>query len=56
MVPVNIDSIQHAINTGYIDPNRPITIKTLREAKIINKIKDGVKLLARVDYSCLGFR
>ena len=48
LMPVNLDSIQIAIDDGYIDPNRPITMKTLREAKLVNKIGDGVKLLARV--------
>ena len=45
---VSLDSIQIAIDDGYIDPNRPITMKTLREAKVVNKFRDGVKLVARV--------
>ena len=48
MTPVNLDSIQKAIDAGDIDPNLPITMKTLKEAKIVNKIGDGVKLLGRV--------
>ena len=48
MTPVNLDRIQEAIDAGIIDPNLPITMKTLREAKVVNKIGDGVKLLARV--------
>lgn len=48
MTPVNLDSIQNAIDAGDIDPNLPITMKTLREAKLVNQIGDGVKLLARV--------
>lgn len=50
MTPVNLDRIQEAIDAGLIDPNQPITMKTLKEARIINKIEDGVKLLARVRY------
>jgi Ribosomal proteins 50S-L15, 50S-L18e, 60S-L27A len=48
MTPVNLDSIQKAIDAGDIDPNLPITMKTPKEAKIVNKIGDGVKLLGRV--------
>jgi len=48
LTPVNLDRIQEAIDAGIIDPNLPITMKTLREAKVVNKIGDGVKLLARV--------
>jgi large subunit ribosomal protein L15 len=49
MTPVNLDRIQEAINEGKMDPNQPITMKTLKDAKVVNKIEDGVKLLARVD-------
>ena len=48
MVPVNLDRIQEAIDRGDIDPNLPITMKTLKDVRIIKQIKDGVKLLARV--------
>jgi large subunit ribosomal protein L15 len=48
MSPVNLDRIQEAIDVGLIDPNLPITMRTLKEARIVNKIEDGVKLLARV--------
>ena len=48
MTPVNLDRIQTAIDAGLIDPNLPITMKTLKEARVVNKIEDGVKLLARV--------
>lgn len=50
MTPVNLDRIQEAIDAGLIDPNQPITMKTLKEARIIKKVEDGVKLLARVRY------
>lgn len=48
MTTVNLDRIQEAIDAGLIDPNQPITMKTLTEARVIGKIEDGVKLLARV--------
>jgi large subunit ribosomal protein L15 len=48
MTPVNLDRIQQAIDRGLIDPKLPITMKTLRDASVVNKIEDGVKLLARV--------
>jgi large subunit ribosomal protein L15 len=52
MTPVNLDRIQEAIDAGLIDPNQPITMKTLKEARLVNKIEDGVKLLARVRPQC----
>lgn len=54
MATVNLDRIQEAIDAGLIDPNLPITMKTLKEARIIGKIEDGVKLLARVSSSQLS--
>jgi large subunit ribosomal protein L15 len=48
MIPVNLDRIQEAIDAGKIDPNVPITMKTLNDARVVNGVKDGVKLLARV--------
>jgi large subunit ribosomal protein L15 len=48
MTPVNLDRIQEAIDAGTIDPNLPVTMKTLKDAKVINKVEDGVKLLGRV--------
>jgi len=50
MTPVNLDTIQKAIDAGDIDPNLPITMKTLKHAGLVNKIEDGVKLLARVKH------
>lgn len=48
MTPVNLDRIQEAIDDGRIDPKFPITMDILKRANIINKVGDGVKLLARV--------
>ena len=50
MTPVNLDTIQEAIDAGAIDPNLPITMKNLYDAKVVNKVGDGVKLLARVGF------
>jgi ribosomal protein L15 len=50
MLPVNLDTIQEAIERRRIDPNKPITLKTLKEARIVNKLGDGIKLLSRVSY------
>lgn len=54
MTPVNLDRIQQAIDEGMIDPDEPITMRTLKEAKVVNKVEDGVKLLARVRISVLA--
>jgi len=51
MFPLNLDTIQEAIDAEKIDPNLPITMKTLNDANITKGVKDGVKLLARVDFS-----
>jgi len=48
LTTVNLDRIQEAIDAGVIDPNLPITMKTLRDAKVVKKVGDGIKLLARV--------
>ena len=45
---MNIDRIQQAIDDRLIDPKVPITMKTLRDAGLVDKVRDGVKLLARV--------
>ncbi|KAJ1913317.1 YmL10 [Mycoemilia scoparia] len=41
---LNLDRLQHWINTGRIDPTKTITMKELYDSKII-KFKDGVSLL-----------
>jgi large subunit ribosomal protein L15 len=48
MTPVNLDRVQEAIDEGRLNPDIPITMKTLKDARVVNKIEDGVKLLARV--------
>lgn len=44
---INLGRIQHLIDTGRIDSNRPITLKSLYDAGIEN-LQDGVKILGGV--------
>ncbi|KAJ2377298.1 YmL10 [Coemansia sp. RSA 2611] len=44
--PLNLDKIQHWINTGRLDASKPITLKQIYDANLV-KFKDGVTLLAR---------
>ncbi|KAJ3269515.1 YmL15 [Terramyces sp. JEL0728] len=58
--PLALDTLQHWINVGRIDPTKKITMKALVDSKICGKIKDGVVLLgkgaeffnAKVDIEC----
>ncbi|PJF16958.1 50S ribosomal protein L15 [Paramicrosporidium saccamoebae] len=43
---VNLERVQHLIDTGRLDAEKPITMFHLRKAGI--DIKDGVKILGRV--------
>lgn len=44
---VNLDKIQSWIAQRRLDPSKPITLYELCKSKIIGRVKDGVKLLAR---------
>ncbi|KAF0389950.1 ribosomal protein L15 [Gigaspora margarita] len=44
--PLNLDRLQHWINTGRIDPSQTITMKHLLDTRCVHGVKDGVKLLA----------
>jgi len=44
---VNLDNLQRAIDAGRIDGSAPITVETLRAAKLVKKQRAGVRLLAR---------
>lgn len=46
--PLNLDRLQHWINTGRIDPSQTITMKHLLDTRCVHGVKDGVKLLADV--------
>lgn len=42
---MNLDRVQHLVETGRLDPSKPITLKAFMDAGI-NGIKDGLKILA----------
>ncbi|KAJ1883261.1 YmL10 [Coemansia sp. RSA 1722] len=44
--PLNLDKIQHWINTGRLDASKPITLKQIYDSNLV-RFKDGVTLLAR---------
>src|SRR5262245_34601459 len=44
---INLDRIQQAIDTGKLDGKKPITIDALKEAGLIRRSRDGVRLLGR---------
>ncbi len=46
LVAVNLERLQQAIDAGRLDPAQAVTEKTLSEAGIVNKVRDGVRLLA----------
>jgi len=45
-VPVNLGGLQDAIDAKKIDAKKTITIDLLKEAGLVNGVKDGVRLLA----------
>jgi large subunit ribosomal protein L15 len=49
--PLNLDRVQTWIDQGRLDPGRVITLKELCASRCLHRIKDGVKLLARVSES-----
>lgn len=44
---VNIDRVLELVQVGKIDASKPITLKTLYDARVFKKLRDGLKLLAR---------
>ena len=46
LVAVNLERLQQAIDAGKLDPAQVVTEKTLSDAGIVNKVRDGVRLLA----------
>ena len=42
---LNLGKIQGAIEAGALDGNKPITVEALKEAGLIRRAKDGVRLL-----------
>lgn len=49
--PLNLDRLQAAVEAGRIDPARPVDLDALRAAGLVNKRRDGVRLLARGELS-----
>ena len=44
---VNLGRIQEAVDSGRLDGKKPITIEALKEAGLIRRAKDGVRLLGQ---------
>ncbi len=44
---VNVGRLQQAIDRQKLDPKKQITVETLKEAGIVGKVVDGVRLLAK---------
>jgi large subunit ribosomal protein L15 len=44
---LNLGKIQGAIDAGALDGKKPITVEALREAGLIRRAKDGVRLLGQ---------
>lgn len=42
---VNLGRVQEAIDAGKLDPSKPVTAAALREAGVIRRDRDGVRLL-----------
>jgi large subunit ribosomal protein L15 len=42
---INLGRIQQAVDAGVLDGNKPITVAALKEAGLIRREKDGVRLL-----------
>ncbi len=43
---VGVDRVQKAIDAGTLDASQPVTADTLRAARVIRRVRDGVRLLA----------
>ena len=46
---LNLGRIQQAVDSGLIDSKKPITVAALKEAGLIRRTKDGVRLLGQGD-------
>ena len=47
MTEINLDRIQKFIDDGRLDPQKQITPKELWESRLVTRLRDGIKLLAR---------
>ena len=50
-VPLNLDRLQAAVDAGRLDPAQPVNLQALRDAGLVSKRRDGVRLLARGELS-----
>ena len=50
-VPLNLDRLQAAVETGRLDPAQPVNLQALRAAGLVSKRRDGIRLLARGELS-----
>jgi large subunit ribosomal protein L15 len=44
-VPLNVGTLQAAVDAGRIDPSTPVTAQSLVEAGVVRRAHDGVRLL-----------
>jgi len=44
---VNVGAVQTAVDAGRLDASKPVTISTLRDAGLVRRFKDGVRLLGK---------
>src|SRR5688572_15878738 len=42
---INLGRIQEAVDSGRLDGKKPITVEALKEARLIRRARDGVRLL-----------
>ena len=47
MAPINVGSLQRAIDAGRLDASKPVDEAALRAAGLIGGVIDGVRLLAK---------
>jgi large subunit ribosomal protein L15 len=47
LVAVNLERLQQAVDAGRLDPAQAVTEKALSDAGVVNKVRDGVRLLAK---------
>ena len=47
-VPLNLSTLKEFIKNGRIDASKPIDMKDLFDCKAVNGVRQGVKLLGRV--------
>ncbi|MBI1207326.1 MAG: 50S ribosomal protein L15 [Azospirillum sp.] len=46
-VEVNLGRLQRAVDAGRLDPSQPVTPETMVAAGLVDKVRDGVRLLAK---------